>query len=196
LVAGLGVSDDSLYGGNSSDVLRSAGSGDSAPGSHVLDGGAAQDVLWGHQGSSTEFRLSGDGDTVHVRTREGETTSVGLMYPQAPGGVVVDLRAGFGQVIGSSVRDTFRGIEDPAVQDVFVRGTSDEDQLLGSDEPKRWDVLHGQRGADLLRGRAGHDALWGDTGADHLHGGPGRDNGGGGPGRDTCVAIENIIDGC
>ena len=76
----------------------------------------------------------------------------------------------------------------------FVRGTSKNDVLVGTD---RGDFITGGKGNDVLRGRGGDDVLVGGSGQDRLEGGRGddvlvaadgaRDYVSGGPGKDSAV---------
>jgi Ca2+-binding RTX toxin-like protein len=172
-----------------------------------LSGGAGADELiarsrafmWGGRGRDTlrvvsEFGvtlgLRGDGDSVHLSPT---SYSVWLGYRRAPGPVVVDLRAGYGQLVGSNVRDEFVSLASATDLFIVVFGTSGNDTLLGTDLD-RGDVLSGERGDDELRGRDGPDSLSGGPGRDVLDGGEGSDRGSGGPGADTCTDIENLFD--
>jgi Ca2+-binding RTX toxin-like protein len=190
---------DVLFGGVGADTLVSAG--------HMyneimrdfpdqLIGGLGADLLVGQHAGMTDFLLTGDGDTVRVRGDENDPISSTVPrfdYRLASGPVLVDLEAGFGQVIGSSSQDILRGMDNADEGDV-VWSTNASDQLLGREEHGSGDLqdfLHGRGGNDYIQGRGGNDWLLGYRGDDFLDGGAGDDDrGDGGPGTDTCTSLE------
>jgi Ca2+-binding RTX toxin-like protein len=180
---------DRLRGGAGDDHLVALGQRGARPQS--MTGNAGQDILRASRSGGT-LRLRGDGDKVRVDFAAG--SSVFLSYRHAPGPVTVDLQAGYGQVVGSTVEDKFLGFTDQPDSFLGVRGTSGNDILLGTDHLGTTDILDGRQGDDDLSGRDGPDSLWGHTGDDLLDGGPGSDRGSGGAGTDTCIDIEEILD--
>jgi len=197
-----------LVGGAGADRIVSSGDGDRLRGRAGDDHLVARDLyegrplsMTGNQGqdivrvpsSGGRVRLRGDGDSVRVDF--AADTFVRLSYFHAAGPVMVDLRAGYGQVVGSTVKDHFIGLTDQPDSLLVVKGTNGDDILLGTDFTGTTDVFDGRRGDDQLRGRDGADSLFGRPGDDLLDGGAGSDTGSGGSGADTCIDVEDVL-GC
>lgn len=189
IVAGSGV--QAVLGGPGDDVLVSRFF------SHRIAGGPGQDVLRVSLRGGV-VSLVGDGDTVRA---ESGVEYINFSYVRAPGPVEVDLRSGYGKLLGATRGDRFVGTADH--HPIFrATGTLGNDILLGTDRHEegdfeRRDYLVGRAGNDVLDGREGPDWLYGDEGDDQLDGGPGLDIAIGGPGMDTCINIEDFdFDGC
>lgn len=200
-----------ITGTEAADVIVGLGDG------HVISGQGGDDLICGGPGDDT--LIGGDGDDVLVG-RGGNDRLVGgpgddelrggsgidvADFSDAPGPVVVDLKAGTAQgegtdavsgienLIGSSYGDTLRGdTRANAIRggpgDDVIDGRGGDDLLEGGpgDDTIRGgtgrDTIRGGDGADRLVGGAGDDAVFGGLGDDHLAGGAGNDSlfGGGG----------------
>jgi trimeric autotransporter adhesin len=180
---------DDLWGGRGDDHLVARAR---FRGAKIASGGQGQDILSLGAGART-VRLLGDGDSIRVDSSDSATTiGLNLNYFYAPGPVKVDLQAGYGRVIGSSVKDKFLGLFDEPNAFLALKGTNGDDILLGTDFPHPEEYLDGLDGDDVLRGRDGPDTLRGRAGDDLLDGGAGDDGGSGGSGTDTCIDMEYV----
>ncbi len=117
----------------------------------LLDGGAGNDVIFGHSGIE------------HVEGGEGDDAI--LTYVGAD---IVHGGAGNDFIAGGRGADALFGDGD---EDRIFGGTENDD-IHGGDGN---DVLYGEAGDDMLSGDAGDDLLVGATGEDLLEGGDGND---------------------
>ncbi|MBL4702601.1 MAG: hypothetical protein JKX85_15245, partial [Phycisphaeraceae bacterium] len=190
LVGGLGddqlVGDDgndTLVGGPGDDFLSGGQGNDSllgGPGNDVLDPGEGDNSAYGGEGNDVFAIRSGSGII-----DGGEGFDVLDFRSQI--GWFVDLLAG--TAISSVGQLKVTGIE-------YVRGTSFDDELIGSELPETLaggggsDIIRGGGGDDIISGEAGNDTLAGGQGSDTLRGGPGDDRLDGGADNDALYGDE------
>jgi len=192
---------DRLFG-QGQDVLRGGGNNECCnPYRDILVGGQGKDLLFGDRGNNElrggpgEDRLYGDRDFIRL-TGDGDVVTGRanhVSYMDARAGVIVDLEAGVGGLVGGTARDDIRDA-------VNISGSSFGDFLLGNREPN---AIHGRRGDDRLEGRDGDDFMHGWAGddlidggrgdRDQLYGDRGHDSLNGGPGTsDACLSGEQM----
>lgn len=198
----LGVTADTLRGGDQDDVLR-GGEGDDLleggagndrlvglGGDDVLRGGAGRDDLEG--GAGSDVLEGGDGDDV-LTGGEGRDWLFGEDGDDV-------LRAGAGDDVleGGEGRDQLDGgdgndVLDGDGGDDVVYGGGGDDQIDGGDGSDILiggdgnDNLDGEDDNDILLGGAANDTLIGADGSDNLDGGPGDDFLDGGDGADILI---------
>ena len=162
--------DDDIFAGNGADTVC---------------GGAGDDLIWLRGESPTDelqaayggpgddyFNSSPDDELFHGGGGKDTVAfsfpcrECGTEYPDPQVGVTVDLRLTEPQDTGGRGTDELSGIEN-------LKGSGDEDVLLGDGENNRLDGFFGD---DTINGRRGADFLRGGDGTDRCIGGPGRDH--------------------
>lgn len=166
-----GTGNDTIIGGDLSDVLT-GGSGNDLlagnAGNDNLTGGLGDDTLLGGAGlDSLKFDNS---DSQVVGGADKDTATV----TGATGGVVLNLVTSEVEVVNAAA-STFANRFDAtgATWAVVITGGTGNDTLIGGDLN---DTLTGGAGDDSLVGNGGNDALTGGLGADAFDGGDGNDS--------------------
>jgi len=190
-----GALDDVIYVGTGNDSV-SAGAGDDIVGyrpwgSHVLDGGAGNDllVLEGLVGSSVYFVVGADGSVDDGNLSQITGFERYFVFGQGPLADLISLGAGDDTGQGFGGNDTLFGgegddwLEGKYANDI-LSGDAGKDVLAGGFGN---DTLYGGQGRDHLGGGVGDDVLFGGTGGDKLKGGAGVDTLTGGGGADWFV---------
>ena len=146
-----------------------------------LDGGAGDDVLFGHTGS--ENIVGGAGNDVIYAFAGTDTIDAGDQddyITAGPGNDTISAGAGNDRVLGGPGLDV-------------IHGGDGADRLLGQEGD---DTLHGDAGDDVLVGGLGNDTLFGGDGNDALNWqlGDGADTVSGDAGDDQLSMIAYMID--
>jgi RTX calcium-binding nonapeptide repeat (4 copies) len=167
-----GEGDDTLEGGEGSDLLFGEGGDDTLKGGtgiDLLDGGPGGDQISGGTGVVFPFPFFEEEDLGEL-----EVELDIAVYERRVNPVIVDFDA--------AADDGESGEGDNVGTDVEgIVGGAGDDTLVGD---ARNNVLIGQRGSDTLMGGGGQDFLEGGGDDDVLSGGRARDGLAGGPGRD------------
>jgi Ca2+-binding RTX toxin-like protein len=136
--------------GNALDNVLKGGAGNDV---FLADGGGADTFIGGGGDDTMDFRLSGSGATIDLKT--------GATAGAAAGDSFQSIETFFGS---DTAADTLTG----AGKAVTFYGGGGNDQLTGSTAA---DLLSGGLGNDTITGRAGADTVWGGRGNDTLTGG-------------------------
>jgi Ca2+-binding RTX toxin-like protein len=165
--------DDTLIGGDASDILL-GGAGDD-----TIDGGAGDDRLLGNDGNDL---INGGNGIDQILGGDGnDTINGGEGYDVLLGGEGNDNlygEDGNDYIAGEAGNDTIDG----GAGDDFILGNEDDDLITGGTGN---DTVHGGAGNDTFDGGDGHDLLNGEGGNDLITGGAGNDTISGGEGNDT-----------
>jgi serralysin len=182
-IAGTSAANDTIDGGNGSDLIVGSSSYTDANGhftendyymggaggDHII-GGVGNDHIYGNTISSTAGAADGD---------DSLSGGLGNDYIQGNGGNdIINGGDGNDRLYGGAGNDVIQGSDG----NDYLQGNKGNDTLRGGNNN---DTIHGGADGDSITGDDGNDQLFGDAGNDTISGGGGFDTLWGGDGNDT-----------